>query len=50
MGTVLTPTTKAETGHDQELTNEQAEEIVDGKLGDGVWAEAKKAVACRAGF
>lgn len=35
MGTILTPTTKAEAGHDQELTDTQACDIVDGKLGDG---------------
>ena len=43
MGTILTPTTKTETGHDQELTNGQAGEIVDGKLGNGTWEEAKSA-------
>lgn len=43
MGTVLTPTTKAEAGHDEELTDEQALEIVDGKLGDGTWVKAKTA-------
>lgn len=43
MGTILTPTTKAETGHDQELTDGEALEIVDGKLGDGIWEQAKKA-------
>lgn len=43
MGTILTPTTKAEAGHDQELTDAQACEIVDGKLGDGVWKMAKTA-------
>lgn len=44
MGTILTPTTKAEGGkHDQELTDEQAKEIVDGQLGDGIWAETKSA-------
>lgn len=43
MGTILTPTTKAEAGHDEELTDEKAREIVDGKLGDGVWDKAKDA-------
>lgn len=43
MGTILTPTTKAETGHDQELTDEQALEIVDSKLGDGTWKKTKAA-------
>jgi len=43
MGTILTPTTKAESGHDQELTDEQALEIVDSKLGNGTWNRAKSA-------
>lgn len=43
MGTILTPTTKAETGHDEELTDEQAHEIVGGKLGNGIWDRAKAA-------
>lgn len=43
MGTILTPTTKAETGHDLELTNEQAQEIVDSKLGEGTWRQTKTA-------
>jgi phosphoribosylaminoimidazole-succinocarboxamide synthase len=43
MGTVLTPTTKAESGHDQELTDEQALEIVDSKLGNGTWDKVKVA-------
>lgn len=43
MGTIITPTTKALTGHDQELTEEQAQEIVDGKLGKGMWARTKTA-------
>lgn len=43
MGTILTPTTKAETGHDEELTDGQAEEIVDEQLGKGVWNKAKTA-------
>jgi phosphoribosylaminoimidazole-succinocarboxamide synthase len=43
MGTVLTPTTKAESGHDQELADEQALEIVDSKLGNGTWDKVKVA-------
>lgn len=43
MGTILTPTTKAETGHDQELTDAQAGEIVDRRLGNGTWNRAKTA-------
>ena len=43
MGTILTPTTKAESGHDQELTDEQALKIVDAKLGNGTWNKAKAA-------
>lgn len=43
MGPVLTPTTKAETGHDEELSDDQAVEIVDSKLGTGVWKKAKNA-------
>lgn len=43
IGTVLTPTTKAESGHDQELTDEQALEIVDAKFGNGTWNKAKTA-------
>ena len=43
MGTILTPTTKAETGHDQELTDEQAQEIVDGKFGAGSWVRIQGA-------
>jgi len=43
MGTILTPTTKAETGHDLELTDEQAQEIVDSKLGEGTWRQTKTA-------
>lgn len=41
VGTVITPTTKAEHGHDQELTDNQAAELVDSELGDGVWQRAK---------
>lgn len=43
MGTILTPTTKAEVGHDMELTDHEALEIVDAKLGDGIWEKTKKA-------
>ena len=43
MGTIVTPTTKAEQGHDEELTDEQALEIVDKKFGDGTWVKAKTA-------
>lgn len=43
MGTILTPTTKATTGHDLELTDEQARGIVDLKLGEGTWARASEA-------
>lgn len=44
MGTILTPTTKAETGHDQELADSQAGRIVDKKFGWGTWNEVKGAV------
>jgi len=37
MGTILTPTTKALDGHDKELTNFEAQTIVDGKFGVGTW-------------
>lgn len=37
MGTIITPTTKAEKGHDEELTGESARKIVDRQFGDGVW-------------
>lgn len=44
MGTVSTPTTKAESGqHDIELTDEEAGDLVDKKLGSGMWAKAKAA-------
>jgi len=43
MGTILTPTTKADKGHDEELTDSRAQEIVDRKLGDGIWEQAKTA-------
>ncbi len=41
MGTIITPTTKSE--NDEELNDEQASELVDRKLGDGVWKAAKEA-------
>lgn len=37
MGTILTPTTKALDGHDKELTNFEAQNIVDSKFGVGTW-------------
>lgn len=40
-GTILTPTTKAETGHDEELTDAEATKIVNEKLGEGVWEKTK---------
>ncbi|MDP2586108.1 MAG: phosphoribosylaminoimidazolesuccinocarboxamide synthase [Candidatus Levybacteria bacterium] len=43
MGTIITPTTKAEAGHDEELTDQEAAGIVDGKLGKGVWKQARNA-------
>lgn len=43
MGPIVTPTTKAEAGHDEELTDEQAREFVDSKFGDRIWDKAKKA-------
>lgn len=43
MGTIITPTTKALTGHDQELTDVEAREIADSRLGDGTWARTKEA-------
>lgn len=39
MGTILTPTTKAPDGHDKELTNNEAQIIVDNKFGVGVWTK-----------
>lgn len=53
MGTILTPTTKSKEGHDEELTDWQAQEIVDGKFGRGIWIKAKTAALAlfeRAGF
>lgn len=44
MGTISTPTTKAESGdHDLELTDGQAEKLVDGEFGHGIWQQAKEA-------
>lgn len=44
MGPIVTPTTKADDGaHDEELTDEQATQIVDGKFGDGTWSRVKTA-------
>lgn len=37
MGTILTPTTKAKNGHDQELTGAQAKINVDTQFGNGIW-------------
>lgn len=42
MGTILTPTTKADEGHDLELTDEEARDIVDKELGSGMWEKTKK--------
>jgi len=41
MGPIVTPTTKSEA--DEELTDDEAREIVDNKLGNGIWNEAKNA-------
>lgn len=43
MGTIITPTTKAEKGHDEELTVEKAREIVDRQHGEGVWDQISQA-------
>jgi phosphoribosylaminoimidazole-succinocarboxamide synthase len=41
-GIIITPTTKGEAGaHDEELTNEQAAQLVDSQFGDGTWEEVK---------
>ena len=42
-GTIVTPTTKAENGHDEELDDEQARKRVDQEFGDGVWEKVKDA-------
>lgn len=34
---VVTPTTKADEGHDQELTDEKARALVDAQFGEGTW-------------
>ena len=39
MGTILTPTTKALDGHDKEITNTEAQKIVDDKFGFGTWTK-----------
>ncbi len=43
MGTIITPTTKAKDGHDKELTDMEACEIVDNQLGQGTWNKVKVA-------
>jgi phosphoribosylaminoimidazole-succinocarboxamide synthase len=43
MGTIITPTTKADQGHDEELTSEQAKKIVDSRLGKGMWNKTRDA-------
>lgn len=43
MGSIITPTTKVETGHDLELTDEEAKKLVDSKFGNGTWDSAKGA-------
>lgn len=40
-GTILTPTTKAEEGHDQELTDEEAQELADKVGGKRTWEKMK---------
>jgi len=42
MGTILTPTTKADTVHDQELTDEQARQMVDTTFGERMWQRTKE--------
>ncbi|MDO8650485.1 MAG: phosphoribosylaminoimidazolesuccinocarboxamide synthase [Candidatus Berkelbacteria bacterium] len=37
MGTIITPTTKATDGHDEELTDDQARTTVDSEFGRGTW-------------
>lgn len=41
-GIVITPTTKANAGHDEELDDEGARELVDRQLGNGLWDETKR--------
>lgn len=43
MGPVITPTTKAEEGHDLELTEDETRELVDKKGGEGTYSKIKKA-------
>lgn len=41
METILTPTTKADKGHDLELTDEEARDLVNRQFGPNVWAQTK---------
>ncbi|MBP6943095.1 MAG: phosphoribosylaminoimidazolesuccinocarboxamide synthase [Candidatus Buchananbacteria bacterium] len=43
MGTILTPTTKAANGHDQELTCDEARVMVDQEFGERTWAKIDRA-------
>ncbi len=43
MGPILTPTTKADEGHDLELDEERAREIVDRIGGEGTWEKIREA-------
>lgn len=43
MGPIITPTTKADEGHDLELTEDAAREIADKKGGEDTWNKIKKA-------
>jgi phosphoribosylaminoimidazole-succinocarboxamide synthase len=43
MGTIITPTTKASSGYDEELQDSQARTIVDGLSKNGMWSEIKSA-------
>lgn len=42
MGPILTPTTKADEGHDLELDEDGARELADKKGGEGTWEKIKK--------
>ena len=42
MGPILTPTTKADAGHDLELDEDGAAEIADKVGGKGTWDKMKK--------
>lgn len=42
MGVIVTPTTKAVDGHDQELTGKQAREIVDTRFQPGTWKKIEE--------